>query len=292
VEYFDATDATGTPVKTWYLESDSSGHVKMDDSHITNRLDYTSDTFFMHKGKIVIPVGGYLQITEVAAPAEYVVTKNPVGIATTEDADLILTYENGKAWYDEYERCKVTIKKYEDDGVTPISGVEFELKFLEQTITPTSKKHPRFIRLLNVGESVVRSTNSNGEVFFDNLDQGIYQLTEIKTQPGRALLTEPVIVTLPMEMTNAEAAAYGNVDFSTAKEDKSYTDKWFFYSCVYEVTNNAVLQVPMTGSSGTWKLGLMGAGMFATIVTGWIIYDSMVRRKRRYKYRKRTIKKK
>lgn len=89
-----------------------------------------------------------------------------------------------KPWYEEYERCRINIKKYEPDGSTPIAGVEFELKFVKQAITPTRKMHPNFKRLLKEGETTVRHTDANGEVFFDNLDQGEYEITEIKTKPG------------------------------------------------------------------------------------------------------------
>ena len=59
---------------------------------------------------------------------------------------------------------------------------------LEAAIQPTSKKHPNFKRLLNVGEKTVRHTDTDGKVFFDNLDQGTYKITEIKTKDGNALL--------------------------------------------------------------------------------------------------------
>ena len=79
---------------------------------------------------------------------------------------------------------------------------------LEAAIQPTSKKHPNFKRLLDVGETTVRHTDSEGKAFFDNLDQGTYQITEIKTEPGNALLKEPIIFTLPFTMTMEEAAQH------------------------------------------------------------------------------------
>lgn len=93
-------------------------------------------------------------------------------------------------------------------------------------------------------------------MFFDNLDQGTYQITELKTKDGNALLKEPIIVTLPMTMTADEANEYGNVDFSSAKEDKNYSGKWYFYECLYEITNNATFKMPMTGDDGKWKYGI------------------------------------
>ena len=85
---------------------------------------------------------------------------------------------------------------------------------MEESENATSKVHPNFRRLLKVGETLMRSTNEDGEVFFDNLDQGKYEITEVKTQPGRALLKEPIIVTLPLTMTEEEANENGSVDFT------------------------------------------------------------------------------
>lgn len=140
---------------------------------------------------------------------------------------------------------------------------------LEATIQPTSKKHPNFKRLLKEGESTVRHTDAEGKVFFDNLDQGTYQVTEIKTKDGNALLKEPIVFTLPFTMTMQEAQEYQNVDFSSAKEDVGYTNKWYFYDCLYEVTNNATFKMPMTGDDGKWKYGFIGFGFI--IVTGTML---------------------
>lgn len=285
VEYFDADGPNeGDLVRTWYLKSDTQGHVRMDEAHLDKNNQ--SDDFFKYDGNIVIPIGGYLQITEVDAPAEYVVETEPVGIATTKDADFKLTYDNAKAWHEELERCRVNLKKYEADGKTPIAGVEFEIKFLKQAIAPTSKMHPNFKRLLKEGESTIRHTDENGDVFFDNLDQGIYQITEIKTLDGNSLLKEPIIVTLPMTMTEDEANEYGNVNYETAKEDVNYSGKWYFYECLYEITNNAVFKMPMTGDDGRWKYGFIGLGIVMAISAGFVICNTKSKKTKKRKHRR------
>ena len=286
VEYFDADGPNESDlVRTWYLKSDTQGHVRMDESHLDGNNQ--SDDFFRYDGNIVIPIGGYLQITEIDAPAEYVVETEPVGIPTTKDADFTLTYENGmKPWYEELERCRINLKKYQADGKTPIAGVEFELKFLEQAIKPTSKKHPNFKRLLEEGDSTIRHTDENGDVFFDNLDQGTYQITEIKTLDGNSLLKEPIIVTVPMTMTEAEANEYGNVNYETAKEDKNYSGKWYFYECLYEITNNATFKMPMTGDDGKWKYGFIGLGIVMAISAGFVICNTKSKKVKKRKHKK------
>ena len=157
---------------------------------------------------------------------------------------------------------------------------------LKAAIQPTSKKHPNFKRLLKEGESTVRHTDAEGKVFFDNLDQGTYQVTEIKTKDGNALLKEPIVFTLPFTMTMQEAQEYQNVDFSSAKEDVGYTNKWYFYDCLYEVTNNATFKMPMTGDNGKWKYGFIGFGVIMVTGIGWIIYNTKTKRIRKRKHKK------
>lgn len=276
VEFFDASSAVSSKLKkTWYLESDANGMILMDDAHVSKRLGFKSDPFFMHKGKIVLPIDGYLQLTEVAAPAEYVINETPFGFPTGENAEFT------KQVYNDLQHCRIRLKKYGSDETTPLPGVEFELKFLEESITATADKSPYFDRLLEEGESVIYSTNENGEVVFDNLDQGKYQITEVKTVPGQSLLKEPIIVTLPMTMTDEEANEYDNVDFSTANFDESYTDAWFFYDCLFEITNTANFVVPTTGGLGTWTIGLLAAGVLVVVGLGLVGYEFVLQKRRK-----------
>ena len=89
------------------------------------------------------------------------------------------------------------------------------------------------------------------------------------------------MVTLPMTMTEDEANEYGNVDFTSAKEDVNYSGKWYFYECLYEITYNATFNLPMTGDDGKWKYGFIGFGIAA--MTGLIVIEETTRRKRKYR---------
>ena len=83
---------------------------------------------------------------------------------------------------------------------------------------------------------------------------------------------------MPMTMTEAEANEYGNVNYETAKEDKNYSGKWYFYECLYEITNNATFKMPMTGGTGNWKYGIIGFGTLAVLGTGLILMDARKKR--------------
>lgn len=99
-------------------------------------------------------------------------------------------------------------------------------------------------------------------------------------------MKEKIKVTLPFTMTFNEALKYKNVKFSTAKEDINYTGKWYFYECTYEITNNQLFGMPMTGDDGKWKYGFIGFGVIMVTGTGWIIYNTKTKRIRKRKHKK------
>ncbi len=263
-------------VRTWYLTSDKDGNVMLDKDHLSTLAEYTSDEFFMYNDKVVLPVGGVLRMTEVKAPAQYKVDDTPFTFdLSSEDVNLTKTI------YNDLEKGKIKVVKHATDGKTPLEGVEFELKFVKESETATSEKQSDFKRLLSVGETVKATTDANGEITWDNLDQGDYQITETKTVPGYELLKDPINVTLPLQMTKAEADAYGNVNFNSAKEDKDYTDKWFFFECAFEVSDGVHLELPMTGGFGTWGYGFVGMGIIAVIGCGLLINETLIKKRRR-----------
>lgn len=89
-----------------------------------------------------------------------------------------------------------------------------------------------------------------------------------------------------MTMTEQEANAYGNVDFTSAKEDVNYSGKWYFYECLFEITNNATFKMPMTGDSGTWKYGFIGLGIVIVISTGFVLSKTKNQKTKRQKHKK------
>ena len=269
------TGMSGTPIRTWYLQSDEKGLVLMDDEHVCRWTQYKSDPFYKHNNKIVIPLYGTLQITEVQVPAEYIMCDEILQFPTTENGDLSARI------YNDLEPCKVNIQKFKDDGTTAIPGVEFELKFVKQSEGFTSKQR-EYKRLLKEGETVTRSTDWEGNCYFDQLDQGDYEITEIKTATGQTLLKDPIKFSIPFKMTIAEANEYGDVKFESAREDTDYTNKWFFYECSYIITNTPTLDLPHTGATGTWNYGFVGLGI-ALAAGGCGAVGTIVTKRRRRK---------
>lgn len=266
VEYFDAHSAdAGKKIKTWYLSSDEEGKIKIDDTHkITDRAEYKSDSFFTWNGNIVIPVGGYLQFTEMEVPAEYILEDTPMGFLTTE------TIETEKRIYNVPEPCKITLCKY-DNNHDPLSGVTFRLTFVKAARPETDLADQSFKPLLKEGESVSLMTDTNGKVIFENLDQGSYKITEIAAVTGKTLLAEPITITLPLTMTKEEVDAKDNIDLSKAKLNKEYDETYYFFEAAYEVTNTAAFKVPMTGTAGNWRYGYIGVAMIFVFGAAFVI---------------------
>lgn len=149
-----------------------------------------------------------------------------------------------------------------------------------------TSKQRNYKRLLKEGETVTRSTDWEGNCYFDNLDQGDYEITEIKTAMGQTMLKDPIKFTLPFKMTQQEAIDYGkNLDMSKAKEDKDYTNKFFFFECTYEITNTPTFGLPETGATGTWNYGFVGLGiaLAAGVGTAGMVVTKRRRRKKQNK---------
>ena len=287
VEYIDDFNGNSDNVKrTWYLQSDANGIVRFDDNHVVTSLtQYRSDEFFKFNNNIVLPYYGQLRFTEVSTPASYVLNSEPF-VVNLADAQNGSTVDLSKTVYNDLEPAKVQLTKYKDDG-SPLAGVEFELKFVKESETATNNKSESFSRLLNVGETTTATTAADGKITWENLDQGDYEIRETKTVDGCALLTDVIKITLPLQLTKDEADSYGNVNKDLAKEDTNYTKKWYFFDCKYEIKNNQVFLMPMTGSDGTWMYGFVGFAAIAFTGCLYLLLDEKKKNKRKHRRKRR-----
>lgn len=134
----------------------------------------------------------------------------------------------------------IRLRKYQENKKGILSGVTFVLKNQEN------------------GQTAQKTTDANGEVLFAELLPGSYTVTEVKTRDGYSLLKEPIEITLPRKLTKEEAKEME----ADTKKAVWYADAWYFYDLTYEVTDEAVLQLPVTGGRG-WPMWLglvMGFG--------------------------------
>lgn len=265
--------------KTWYLKSDRDGKVQFDRSHLADfeYPEYSSDPFYLNADKKpVIPVNATLTMQEIKAPAD------------CEIDDTVMLWDTSgkviqiKRHYNKPSPASIRIKKKDADGQTPLANVTFELTFKKQSEEFTPNADPDYKPLLKEGESIQATTDSNGEIHWENLDHGTYIISEVETVPGHTLLPEPIEVVLPLTMTDEEVKE-NNVDTSKGQHDEGYTGDWYFFDVTYEVTNSAQFVMPTTGASGFWKYGLIGMGTMAAIVAGVIMYDTQTKNRRRHK---------
>lgn len=287
IEYIDDFNGNSDNVKrTWYLQSDANGIVRFDDNHVVTSLtQYRSDEFFKFNNNIVLPYYGQLRFTEVSTPASYVLNSEPF-VVNLADAQNGSTVDLSKTVYNDLEPAKIQLTKYKDDG-SPLAGVEFELKFVKESETATNNKSESFSRLLNVGETTTATTDADGKITWENLDQGDYEIRETKTVDGCALLTDVIKITLPLQLMKDEADSYGNVNKDLAKEDTNYTKKWYFFDCKYEIKNNQVFLMPMTGSDGTWMYGFVGFAAIAFTGCLYLLLDEKKKNKRKHRRKRK-----
>ena len=121
VEYFDNTTHSGTPLRTWYFQSDSYGVVDFNSDHLAN--GYTSSDLFKPYGDAVQFPLGSVKVTEIKAAPNYIL---PSGSAATayiyieQSADTL----SAKArWGDSNGNTVTTlgIYKFTNDGVNAVN---------------------------------------------------------------------------------------------------------------------------------------------------------------------------
>ena len=132
--------------------------------------------------------------------------------------------------------------------------IQGSVKLIKKDSKGKSLRDIEFVITSSDGAEVAKvKTDSAGEVTFDGLLPDTYTITETKTAVGKNLLKEPIIVTLPMTMSQAEVDKQ-NVD--TSKAIKQGND-YYFYHLTYNVMNDSILNLPKTGGR-TDELSFIG----------------------------------
>lgn len=245
--YYTKDNLPSTPKRTWVLE------VKKDKNtgkFITGLADSYlvegSDEFYRDGSGLVCLPYGTISIQETKPAAGYTLE----GYLTDKDGNTISTdseiyvaqinESNGGAFlqggneftgYNTPVPGKITLKKFDSDGNTPLAGVTFQCvgKTVEDVYTAT--------------------TDSNGEIVFDNLYPDVYTITETSTVDGHTLLKEPIVVEVPMRVTEEYINEF-NVDRDSVTYDPA-DDIYYIHEFTYEITNDVTFKMPMSGGFAT-----------------------------------------
>ncbi len=187
------------------------------------------------------------------------------GKPASEPAQLKERHVLGFAVEDELVTGKIGIHKTDGEGAD-LAGVSFELRRQDgKEITGSST-------------TLIKVTGDDGRLSFEGLKPGIYILTEKNTADSadgskNMLPGEPVTVTLPLQMSRAEAEGKG---LATAGPGvRVYDDKCYYYEAYYEISNEAVLLLPETGGK---------AGMVPVIAALLILFAGgylLIRRRKK-----------
>ena len=122
---------------------------------------------------------------------------------------------------------KIRIRKVDENG-NPLAGAKFTLMNSKGEIVST------------------KTSGSDGYVVWEDLYPDRYTVTEIKTKNGKNLLKDPIVIELPMRITEADIKKY-NIDRSKLSGLDKEEQKYFLFDVEYEISNHATFEAPMTG---------------------------------------------
>ena len=257
--YYSKESLPDTAKREWVIEIKKEGEqyaAKLSDSYLVEPL--SDDLYKGANGETILPYGT-IAIQETKPAAGYTLKgslKDKEGNIVAKDGELFVSQvtkkdgtvklEGGNQYIAEDVPVEgsIKIKKFDTDGTTPLKGAIFEIKNGKGEVLYTTE------------------SNENGEILFENLKPDTYTITEKKTAQGHTLLKEPLVVQVPMRITE-EQIEEQNIDKSQCIYDP--VEKiYYIYHFVYEITNHANFKLPMTGGGTT-------PGTFLPLVAGIIL---------------------
>lgn len=137
-----------------------------------------------------------------------------------------------------------------------LPGVEFKLEKIESRGTLPAED-----RQDNTFPAVTKTTDSNGELAFGNLEDGLYRLTETKAAENHSLLKSPVYITINRASDSLIDGTKCNVENDTI---------------TITIANSPKFDLPATGS---WSRLILGFGGGILIGMAVIMYLLQKRRK-------------
>lgn len=185
---------------------------------------------------------------------------------TTVDGKEVIDYDITNV-YDPATDLQIT--KVTGDDNQPMDGVTFELVRLVKDERGELVEDETFNK--NTGSRVGTTGDGSGTLTFNNLPDGTYRLTEIKTVAGYSLLAKPIqLVINHAEGTTVEGTHY----------PLDVTGKLIQIT----ISNQGLLELPMTGSRGRYLV--IAFGIFL-ILSGEAFYLWNMYHQNRIRHRKK-----
>jgi LPXTG-motif cell wall-anchored protein len=284
VDYWDNTTGSinGNPLKKWYFETVNKNGIArlavnssecfVETKEFINGTALKSSELYKNNNRIVYPLGTY-RIKEVVPPKNYQLSGDMKfvnlddTVSVTEGVKLVMDVNNKG------------VIKFTSSG-QQISADNLAMEVLEKSYKGSIKlvKYGNDKKVLagvtfklvgDDGSTVVKTTDKNGEILFDDLIPQHYVLTETDTVDGYSLLTENLDVYIPLEETK-EYVIKNKLDITKAIWDKS-TQKYCFYDLTYTVNDGFNLDMPHTGGTSDFLYVLMAIAFALILVGGYTL---------------------
>ncbi len=186
-------------------------------------------------------------------------------VSTSADGEAQFTFTN--------TTVNPTIKKVDENG-NELSGATF-------TLMNDSSEQVYFVYDDNSKTYTVAASTDNGAVSeitlgsatFSGLSAGTYTLTETSAPDGYNKLTSAITITISGGVITG--VKYGDTEASVGSTGS--TVSWSGDGTTLTIMNSAGTELPETGGPGTLPFGL--AGLLLMSVTGYLIYDTLRRRR-------------
>ena len=120
---------------------------------------------------------------------------------------------------------------------------------------------------IQIGEE--ETTDSDGKIIFDNLEEGKYQIIETQSKEGYSLLAEPIEVNLPYKVTKGEKDNITGESNTPDYSDETYD---YYLNISYTIINNKLFDMPEAGGRNIFVMTLAGTAMIALAAGSTIYY--------------------
>ena len=112
--FYTSTSSSGSPARTWYLETDSDGYIKLSQEYLAQ--GYDSDEFYYSGEDAVLPLGS-ISLQEIKAPDGYLLDETVYTAQITETSGSAQITWTTEGFLSEADGCAVHTESYVRAGL-------------------------------------------------------------------------------------------------------------------------------------------------------------------------------